>query len=106
MSNRDHLIDGLHAVLAELWEGAPDKAASDFRQLASWHGRAVKSTVPTYRAGTFPGPVSQDAPDLVFLQSAADGMRRIEAAFLRGDSKETVQSVKELLTLLSERQPA
>ena len=105
MSNRDHLVDGLHSVLAGLWEGADEKAAAEFRELNSWCARAVKSSVPTYRAGTFPGPVSQDAPDLLFLQSAADGMRRIEAAIVQGDSKETAQRVKELLTLLSERQP-
>jgi hypothetical protein len=106
MTNRDHLVDGLHSVLAGLWEGADETAAAEFRNLSSWCVRAVKSSTPTYRSGTFPGPVVQDAQDLVFLQSAADGMRRIESAFLRGDSKETAQLVKELLTLLSERQPA
>jgi hypothetical protein len=105
MSNHDHLVDGLHSVLAALWEGTDDKAAAEFRQLNSWCARAVKSSVPTYRAGTFPGPVSTDAPDLLFLQSAADGMRRIDASFIQGDSKQTAQLVKELLTLLSDRQP-
>ena len=27
-----------------------------------WSVRTVKSSVPTYRAGTFPGPVLEDAP--------------------------------------------
>ena len=55
--------------------------------------------------GTFPAPVSQDAQDLSFLESAAAGMRNIEAAFIAGDSNITVQRVKDLLSSLSERQP-
>jgi hypothetical protein len=106
MTNHDHLVDGLHSILAGLWEGADDTAAAEFRALASWFGRALKSSVPTYRAGTFPAPVTQDAQDLVFLQSAAEGMRQIGAAFNEGDSKQTAQLVKELLATLSERQPA
>jgi hypothetical protein len=106
MSNHDHLVDGLHSILAGLWEGTDDTAAAEFRALTSWFSRAIKSTVPTYRAGTFPAPVRQEAPDLLFLQAAAEGMRSIEAAFIKGDSKETAQLVKELLAVLSERQPA
>ena len=84
MSNRDHLVDGLHSVLGELWEGSDEVASSDFRKLTVWRVRAVKPSVPAYRAGTFPAPVSQD---LSFLESAAAGMRNIEAALSAGDSK-------------------
>jgi hypothetical protein len=56
-------------------------------------------------AGTFPAPVSQDAQDLSFLESAAAGMRNIDAALCAGDSSITVQLVKDLLSSLSERQP-
>ena len=56
-------------------------------------------------AGTFPAPVSQDAPDLSFLEFAAAGMRNIEAALSAGDSNITAQRVKDLLSSLSERQP-
>ena len=87
MSNRDHLVDGLHSVLGELWEGSDEVASSDFRKLMVWRVRAVKPSVPAYRAGTFPVPVSQDAQDLSFLKSAAAGMRNIEAALSAGDSK-------------------
>jgi hypothetical protein len=56
-------------------------------------------------AGTFPAPVSPDAQDLSFLESAAAGMRNIEAALRAGDSNITAQLVKDLLSSLSERQP-
>ena len=105
MSNRDHLVDGLHSVLEELWEGSDQIAASDFRKLMVWRLRAVEPYVPAYRAGTFPAPVSQDAQDLSFLESAAAGMRNIEAALSAGDSNITAQRVKDLLSSLSERQP-
>jgi hypothetical protein len=55
--------------------------------------------------GTFPAPVSQDAQDLSFLESAAAGMRNIDAALSAGDSNITAQLVKDLLSSLSERQP-
>ena len=102
MSNRDHLVDGLHSVLSGLWEGSDKRAQREFRELMDWSVRTVKSSVPTYRAGTFPGPVLEDAPDRVFLESAAGGMRGIEAAFRAGDSQETARLVKDLLTDLSE----
>ena len=105
MSNRDHLVDGLHSVLEELWEGSDQIAASDFRKLMVWRLRAVKPSVPTYMGGTFPAPVSQDAQDLSFLESAAAGMRNIDAALSAGDSNITAQLVKDLLSSLSERQP-
>jgi hypothetical protein len=105
VSNRDHLVDGLHSVLEELWEGSDQRAASEFRRLMAWRARAVKSFVPTYMAGTFPAPVSRDAQDLSFLESAAAGMLDIEAALSAGDSNITVQRVKDLLSSLSERQP-
>ena len=105
MSNRDHLVDGLHSILEELWEGSDQIAASEFRKLMVWRARAVKPSVPTYMAGTFPAPVSQDAQDLSFLESAAAGMRNIDAALSAGDSSITVQLVKDLLSSLSERQP-
>jgi hypothetical protein len=104
MSNRDHLVDGLHSILEGLWEGADQSAASEFRRLLVWRARAVKPSVPTYRAGTFPAPVSEDAQDLGFLDSAAAGMLDIEAALSAGDSNITVQLVKDLLSSLSERQ--
>ncbi len=106
MSNRDHLVDGLHSVLEDLWGGSDEIAASEFRKLMVWRARAAKSSVPTYRAGTFPGPVSQDAEDLSFLEFAAAGMRNIEAALTSGDSNTTAELVKNLLSSLSERQPA
>ena len=62
MSNRDHLVDGLHSVLSGLWEGSDKRAQREFRELMDWSVRTVKSSVPTYRAGTFPGPVLEDAP--------------------------------------------
>jgi len=105
MSNRDHLVDGLHSILEELWEGSDQVAASEFRKLMVWRARAVKPSVPTYKAGTFPAPVSQDAQDLSFLESAAAGMRNIEAALSAGDSNVTAQLVMDLLSSLSERQP-
>jgi hypothetical protein len=105
VSNRDHLVDGLHSILEELWEGADQVAASEFRQLMVWRARAIKPSVPTYMAGTFPAPVSQDAQDLSFLESAAAGMRNIEAALTGGDSNIAAQLVKDLLSSLSDRQP-
>ena len=78
MSNRDHLVDGLHSILEELWEGSDQIAASEFRKLMVWRARAIKPSVPTYMAGTFPAPVSQDAQDLSFLESVAAGMRSID----------------------------
>lgn len=105
MSNRDHLVDGLHSILDELWEGSDQAAASEFRRLMAWRMRAVKPFVPPYRVGTFPAPVSQEAEDLCFLESAADGMLRIEAALGAGDTSITTQSVKDLLAALS-RQPS
>jgi hypothetical protein len=53
----------------------------------------------------FPGPVSQPAQDLNFLESAADGMRNIEAAMNSGDSNTAARHVKELLSFLSDQQP-
>jgi hypothetical protein len=106
MSNRNHLVDGLHSILEELWKGSDQTAASEFRVLMAWRARAVKPTVPTYRAGTFPAPVAQNAEDLEFLESAAAGMRDIEAAWTAGDPGSATQRVKDLLSYLSEQQPA
>jgi hypothetical protein len=105
MSNRDHLVDGLHSILEELWEGSDQVAAAEFRKLMVWRAKAIKPSVPTYLAGTFPAPVSQDAQDLRFLESAAAGMRNIEAALSAGNSNITAQRVKDLLSALSEWQP-
>ena len=105
MSNRDHLVDGLHSVLEELWEGSDQIATSEFRKLMVWRARAVKPFVPTYMAGTFPAPVSQDAQDLSFLESAAAGMRNIDAALSAGDLNITAQLVMDLLSSLSEARP-
>ncbi len=104
MSNRDHLVDGLHSVLSGLWEGSDEIAAAEFRKLMVWSVRAMKSSVPTYRGGTFPGPVMEDAQDRAFLESAVGGMRSIESAFGEGNAQETARHVKELLTALSESQ--
>ena len=105
LSNRDHLVDGLHSILEELWKGSDQVAVSEFRTLMAWRARAVKPSVPTYMAGTFPAPVSQDAQDLSFLEFAATGMRNIEAALTAGDSNISAQHVKDLLSSLSQRQP-
>ena len=105
MSNRDHLVDGLHSILEELWEGSDQLAASEFRRLMDWRTRAVKPSVPTYTGGIFPAPISREAQDLSFLESAAAGMRDIEAALRAGDSNISTQRVKDLLSSLSERQP-
>lgn len=106
MSNRDLLVDGLHSILAELWDGSDEIAATEFRRLMVWRLRTAKQTVPPYRVGTFPAPVLQDAPDQKLLESAASGMQSIEAAFQAGDSGDIAQRVKELLAFLSEPQPA
>jgi hypothetical protein len=106
MSNRNHLMDGLHSILEELWNGADQTAATEFRVLLAWRERAVKPSVPAYRAGTFPAPGLQDAEDLRFLESAALGMRDIEAAWSVGDSAAATQRVKELLSYLSEQRTA
>jgi len=105
MSNRNHLVDGLYSSLEGLGDGSDQTAASEFRELMVWRARAVRPFIPTYKAGTFPRPISQDAQDLSFLESAADGMRNIETAFGAGDSNVTAQFVKDLLSALSERQP-
>src|ERR1035441_3235917 len=103
MPNRDHLVDGLHSILEKLWEGSDQVAPSEFRKLMVWRARAVKPFVPTYMAGTFPAPVSQDAQDLSFLESAAAGMRNSDAALSAGDSNITAQLVQDLLSSLSSR---
>lgn len=103
MTNRDYLVDGLHSVLSGLWDGSDEIAASEFRKLVSWRIRALKSIVPTYRAGTFPAPVLAEAEDHDLLESAGAGMQLIEKSFASGDSDQTARLVKELLTALSER---
>src|SRR5947209_20333030 len=104
MSNRDHLVDGLHSILEELWDGSDQVAASEFRTLTAWRERAAKPAIPTYVAGTFPAPVLQKAQDLCFLEFAAAGMRNIEAAFRGGESDITAQHVKSLSSWLSPQQ--
>lgn len=104
MSNRDHLVDGLHSVLEELWNGSDEIAASELRKLLAWHARAVKPLTPAYLAGTFPAPASQSAQDLGFLQSAEVGMHNVESALSGGDSNGAAQRLKDLLSALSERQ--
>jgi hypothetical protein len=103
MSNRDHLVDALHSILEELWNGSDQIAASELRKLMAWHARAVKPFTPPYLAGTFPAPISQSAPDLGFLQSAETGMHNIETALSAGDPNSAAQRLKELLSALSER---
>ncbi len=63
MSNRDHLLDGLHSILEELWNGSDQAAASELRTLMTWRARAVKPFTPTYLTGTFPAPASQPAQE-------------------------------------------
>lgn len=104
MSNRDHLVDGLHSILEELWNGSDQLAASELRLLMTWRARAVKPFTPPYLAGTFPAPVSQAAQNLDFLESAETGLHNIEAALRAGDSNSAAEHVKELLSSLSERQ--
>ncbi len=102
MTNRDHLVDGLHSILEELWNGSNEKAAAEFRVLAAWRTRTIKPGVPTYRAGTFPSRGWLDAQNLPFLESAAPGMREIELAW-SGDPGITAERVKDLLSYLSEQ---
>jgi len=104
MSNRDHLVDGLHSILEELWEGSDRIAASEFRKLMVWRARAVKPPSNVHGRDV-PGARFQDAQDLSFLEFAAAGMRNIDAALCAGDSSITAQLVKDLLSSLSERQP-
>ena len=101
MSNRDHLVDGLHSILEELWNGADEKAAIEFRVLVAWRARTAKPGVPTYRTGTFPSRGWQDPQDLRFLESAALGMRDIELAWSAGDLGVVAQRLKDLLSCLS-----
>jgi hypothetical protein len=103
MSNRDHLLDGLHSILEELWNGSDQAAASELRRLMTWRGRAVKPFTPTYLTGTFPAPASQAAQNLDFLEFAETGLQNIEAALNTGDSNSAAERVKELLSSLSER---
>ena len=105
MSNRDHLLDGLHSILEELWNGSDQSAASELRRLIAWRMRALKPFTPAYLAGTFPAPVPQAAQNLDFLQSAETGLHNIEAALSAGDSNGAALRVKDLLSSLSERQP-
>jgi hypothetical protein len=104
MSNRDHLLDGLHSILEELWNGSDQAAASELRTLMTWRARAVKPFTPTYLTGTFPAPVSQAAQNLDFLESAETSLHNIEAVLRAGDSNGAAERVKELLSSLSERQ--
>jgi hypothetical protein len=105
MSNRDHLVDGLHLILEALWSGDDQTAAVNFRVLTAWRARAMKSVIPEYRAGTFPAPVSQPAEDLHFLEAASSGMRDIEKAWTEGNRDVATQRVKDLLSYLSEQTP-
>src|SRR5947209_1804171 len=105
-SDRDHLVDGLHTVLEQLWNGSDQVASSEFRKLIAWHARAVKPFVRTYVVGTFPAPGLEQSQDLNFLVCAAVGMRNIETAFSGGDSDLMARRVKDLLSFLSEPREA
>ena len=105
MSNRDQLVAALHSILEQLWNGADETAAIEFRVLVAWRARTVKPGVPTYRAGTFPSRGWQDAQDLRFLESAAPGMRDIELAWSAGDPGAAAQRVRDLLSYLSAQGP-
>lgn len=102
MSNRNELVDGLHAVLLELWEGSDEIAATAFRKLMSWAIRTAKPDHVTYRAGTFPGPQFSESPDVDVIVASMPGLRLIETAFNANDTKAAVQNVKDLLVVLSE----
>jgi hypothetical protein len=102
MSNRDHLVDGLHFILEQLWDGSDQVAASELRKLMAWRAQAIKPFTPTYRAGTFPAPVSQEAENLCLLESAQIGLRNIEAALSSGNANIAAQRVQDLLSSLSE----
>lgn len=102
MSNRDHLVDGLHSILQELWDGSDQAAAFEVRELMAWRARAIKPFTPTYQAGTFPAPVSQAADDLGLLESAQIGLCNIEAALRSGHANIAAQRVQDLLSSLSE----
>jgi hypothetical protein len=102
MSNRDHLVDGLHSILEELWDGSDQVAASELRKLMAWRAQAIKPFTPTYRAGTFPAPVSREAENLGLLESVQIGLGDIEAALSSGDPKIAAQRVQDLLSSLSE----
>ena len=102
MSNRDHLVDGLHSILEELWDGSDQLAASELRKLMDWRARAIKPSTPTYRAGTFPAPVPQEAENFGLLESVQIGLRNIEAALSSGDANIAAQRVQDLLSSLSE----
>ena len=101
MSNRDHLVDRLYSILEELWDGSDQAAASDLRELMAWRAQAIKPFTPTYRAGTFPAPVSQEAENLCLLESAQIGLRNIEAALSSGNANIAAQRVQDLLSSLS-----
>jgi hypothetical protein len=106
MSNRDHLVDGLHSILEELWNGSDQIAASELRELMAWRVRAIRPVTPTYRAGTFPAPISQAAENLGLLEDAQIGLCNIQAALSSGDANIAAQRVKDLLSSLSERSRA
>ena len=106
MSNRDHLVDGLHSILEELWRGSDRVAASEFRTLMAWRARAAEAVRSNVRSRDVPGARFPGiAQDLSFLESAAAGMRNIEVALSAGDSNVTAQRIRDLLSSLSERQP-
>jgi hypothetical protein len=83
MSNRNNLVDGLHSILECLWDGSDQAAASEFRELMVWRARAVSHLFQRIKLVRSQGRF-QDAQDLSFLESAADGMRNIEMAFVAG----------------------
>jgi len=102
MSNCDHLVDRLYSILEELWDGSDQAAASDLRELMAWRAQAIKPFTPTYRAGTFPAPVCQEAENLGLLESAQIGLRNIEASLNSGEVTIAAQRVQDLLSSLSE----
>ena len=69
MFNRDHLVDGLHSILEELWEGSTVGRI----RVPEADGLAYESQSPPFRRtrGDFPGAHFREAQDLSFLESAA-----------------------------------
>src|SRR6201986_4486802 len=103
MSTRDHLVDGPHSILEELWDGSDQIAESELRTLMARRARAVKPSSPTYRGGTSPAPVCQAADSFSVLESAQIGLDSIQEALTSGDSVIAAQRVQDLLSSLSER---
>jgi hypothetical protein len=103
MTNRDRIVNGLHAVLFELWEGSDEIASADFRKLLVWSSQSVKPFTPSYTVGTFPAPVSQQHTDIEFLQATLAELKRVESAWKTDGPKEAASKIQLLLAELSQK---